>query len=149
MMNDQSNEQFSTGSIVAQGWILMCLILVAMLATQFMNEVICAQGSEGGGVRLKVMAALLVLHAFVPMLIYTFSARWFRWAIAGLTLLLGALIVHAFYSVIVSPVAFDILHLLDFAHHGLAIWVGCLAFRWAREAGRSDNRPVIPGASTC
>jgi hypothetical protein len=134
------NNQVSTASIVAQGWILMCLIFVGMLATRFMNDVICALGRKDGEVQLKTMAMLLVLHAFVPMLIHTFSARWFRWAIAALTLTFGAAIVHDIHFFIVAPGNVDILHLLDVAHHGLAIWVGWIAVRWAREAGQAGGR---------
>jgi hypothetical protein len=133
------NDQVSTASIVAQGWILMCLIFVGMLATRFMNDVVCAPESKGGEVQLKTMAMLLVLHAFVPMLIHAFSARWFRWAVAGLTLLVGVAIVHEIHFFIVAPGTVDILHLLDVAHHGLALWVGWIAVRWAREAGQSGG----------
>ncbi len=132
------NGQGSTASIVAQGWILMCLIFVSVLATQFMNVVICTLVSKDGRTNLKVMAMLMMLHAIVPMLIYTFSARWFRWTIAGLTLFFGvAMIAHEIHLFIVTQRTFEIFNLLDFAHHGLAIWVGLIAVRWAREAGQS------------
>lgn len=136
--------QGSTASIVAQGWILMCLIFVSILATQFMNVVICTFVGKDGGINLKMMAVLMMLHAFVPMLVYTFSARWFRWAIAGLTLLFGvAMFTHEIHLFIATKRTFEIFNLLDFAHHGLAIWVGLIAVRWAREAGQSS----VPAAN--
>ncbi len=117
----------------------MCLIFVSTLAIQFMNVVICTLVSTDGSTNLKLMATQMMLHAFVPMLIYTFNARWFRWAIAGLTLFFGgAMIVHEIHLFIVMKRGFEILNLLDFAHHGLAIWVGLIAVRWAREAGQSS-----------
>jgi len=138
-----SNDQGSTASIVAQGWILMCLIFVSMLAAQFMNVVICTLGSKDGGANFKVMAMLMVLHAFVPMLIYTISAGWFRWTVAGLTLFFGvAMSVHEIHLLIATQRSFDILNLLRFAHHGLAIWVGLIAVRWAREGRRYALRSL-------
>jgi len=138
-----SNDKVSTTAIVAQGWILMCLIFVGMLAIQVMNEAVSAPGNHAEEANVKVIAALLVLHVLVPMLVYTFGARWFRWAVAGLTLLFGAMIVHQVQMFIAAPGTPGIIELLDCAHHGLAFWVGWIAVRWAREAGQG-NGPVRP-----
>lgn len=133
---------------VAQGWILMFLIFVCITIVEFLNASIGGNlsiyTSEEGAAALRVMVILMLLHAFVPMLVLTLNARWFRWAIAILTFLFGLLMIgHEIMHIFVAKNrAFGIFDLLDFAHHGLAIWVAILAVRWAREAPVSMGKPL-------
>lgn len=135
-------------ALVAQGWILMFLIFVCITITEFLNATISGNlsiyTSEEGTTALRVMVMLMLLHAFVPMLVLTLNARWFRWAIAVLTLLFGLLMIgHEVMHVFVAKNrAFGVFDLLDFAHHGLAIWVAILAVRWAGEAPVSMAKPL-------
>jgi hypothetical protein len=134
MKNTNSRE-----TVVAQGWILMFLIFVGMLVMEFLNATITnnlsmyssAEGKKG----IQIMIYLMLMHAFVPMAVVSFKATWFRWFIAILTLCFGLLMVlhevnHLF---LIKDRIFGLRDALDFAHHGLAIWVACIAVRWAKE----------------
>ena len=135
-----NNNHTPTGSIVAQGWILMFLVFICIFIVEFLNAVIVGNlslyTSAEGQIALKVIVLMMLLHAFVPMLVCTFNARWFRWAIAGLTLCFAlAMIAHELVHIFIAKnKQFGLFDALDFAHHGLGIWVACVAVRWAREA---------------
>lgn len=136
------HHQTPTGNIVAKGWILMFLVLICIFLIEFLNAALddnlAMFKSEEGATALKAIVLLMLLHAFVPMLVCTFHGRIFRWAIAGLTLcltvaMIGHELAHLF---IVKNREFGLFDMLDFAHHGLGVWVASVAVRWAREAGR-------------
>ncbi len=126
----------------------MFLIFVCITISEFLNATVSGNlsiyTSEEGAAALKVMVMLMLLHAFVPMLVLTLDARWFRWSIAILTLLFGLLMIgHEIMHVLVAKNReFGVFDLLDFAHHGLAIWVAILAVRWVREAPVSVVKPL-------
>jgi hypothetical protein len=130
----------SKEAVIAQGWILMFLIFVCMLVLEFLHAVIANDLSvytnQEGKKGLQIMIYLMLLHAFVPMLVVTFQARWFRWFIAVLTMLFGVLMVlhEVNHIVILESRPFGLRDALDFAHHGLAIWVALIAVSWAKDA---------------
>lgn len=141
-----NNDHKALGSIVAQGWILMFLVLICIFLTEFATNVIqdnlAIFKSREGEKALKVLVLLMMLHAFVPMLICTFDAPWFRWTVVGITGVLTVIMVaHEIVDLVIGARAFGVLHLLDFAHHSLGIWVSVIAIRWAKE-----KQPVLAGA---
>jgi hypothetical protein len=126
-------------TMVAQGWVLMFLLLVCIFLTEFLTASVggnLAMYSSAEGIRgLHMMVILILLHAFIPMLVLTFEVHWFRWVIMILTLgfaliMMAHEILHLF---VIKNRQFGTFDLLDFAHHGLALWVARLALRWARE----------------
>lgn len=126
-------------STVAQGWILMFLVFICINFIEFMNaavqgDLVFFAGQEGA-IALRAMIALMLLHAFVPMLVLTLDRRWFRWAVAVLTMGLGvAMLAHEMVHLfVVRNRGFGMFDLLDFAHHVLALWVSAAAVRWARS----------------
>lgn len=133
-----NNDHKSTGSIVAQGWILMFMVLICIFLTEFAISVIqddlSVFKSREGENGLKVMVLLMLLHAFVPMLVCALNASWFRWTVVGITgVLAGVMLLHEVVHLVTDTKPFGIFHLLDFAHHGLGIWVTFIAIRWAKE----------------
>jgi len=133
-----NNDRKSAGSIVAQGWILMFLVLICIFLTEFATSVIqndlSMLRSKEGEKALKAMVVLMLLHAFVPMLVCTWNAPWFRWAVVGITGVLAvAMLAHEIVHLVTGTKPIGIFHLLDFAHHGLGIWVTFIAIRWAKE----------------
>lgn len=133
-----NNHHNSTGNIVAQGWILMFLALICIFLTEFATSVIqddlSVFKSREGENGLKVMVLLMLLHALVPMLVCALNASWFRWTVVGITgVLAGVMLAHEVAHLVTGTKPFGIFHLLDFAHHGLGIWVTFIAIRWAKE----------------
>lgn len=133
-----NNDHKSAGSVVAQGWILMFLVLICIFLTEFATSVIQDDfsmfRSREGEEALKAMVLLMMLHAFVPMLVCTLNASWFRWTVVGITGVLTAIMfAHEIVHLVTDTKPFGIFHLLDFAHHGLGIWVMFIAIRWAKE----------------
>lgn len=136
----------STGSMVAQGWVLMFLVLICIFLTEFATSVIqddlSMLRSREGEEALKAMVLLMLLHAFVPMLVCALTASWFRWTVVGITgVLVVLMLAHEIVHLVTGTKPFGIFHLLDFAHHGLGIWVTFIAIRWAKE-----TQPVLVGA---
>ncbi len=142
--------------MVAQGWILMFLVFVCINLIEFLNASMRGTlqffATTEGAVALRVIVVLMLLHAFVPMLVMHFESRKFRWGVAILTMTFGVLmfiheIIHLF---LVKDRSFGFFDALDFAHHGLAIWVSVIAVRWARvaprphEQGLEASRAVAP-----
>jgi hypothetical protein len=129
----------SKESIIAQGWILMFLLFLGMLVMEFLTAVVSgdltAFTSAEGQTGMKIMIFLMLLHALVPMLVVSFKAVWFRWFIAVLTMFFGLFMVmhEVSHLFIVSNRTFGVRDALDFAHHGLAIWVALVAVAWARQ----------------
>jgi hypothetical protein len=133
-----NNHHRSTGSIVAQGWVLMFLVLICIFLTEFATSVIQDDlsmfRSREGEEALKAMVLLMLLHAFVPMLVCALNASWFRWTVVGITGVLAVLMLaHEIVHLVTGTKPFGIFHLLDIAHHGLGIWVTLIAIRWAKE----------------
>lgn len=144
------HHQNQAGNIVAKGWILMFLVFICIFVVEFLNAVLndnlaLFKGDEGAAA-LKIIVLMMLLHAFIPMLVCTFEGRAFRWFIALLTLsftiaMIGHEVAHLF---IVKNRKFGIFDMLDFAHHGLGIWVTSVAIAWARlgpEPRRARGNP--------
>jgi len=135
-----------TSRFVAQGWVLMFLLFVCIFVCEFLLAAINGQlafySGQEGKLALKVTVVVMLLHAFVPMLVYAFDARWFRWAIALLTMCFGlGMMLHEIAHVfVIKNREFGWFDLLDFAHHGLAVWVALLAVQWAREGRPAAER---------
>lgn len=141
--------------LVAQGWILMFLLFICIFVSEFLGAVISGNlsiyTSDEGAAGLKLMTGMMLLHAFVPMLVCSFDARWFRWAVAVLTLLFGLIMMgheisHLF---VIKNREFGRSDLLDLAHHALSLWVAAIAVQWARAAGAPAGlktvRPPVLG----
>jgi len=114
--------------------IFVCITIAEFLTATINNNLGIYTGEEGA-IALRVMVVLMLLHAFVPMFVVTFQARWFRWAIVVLTLLFGVLMMghEVMHLFIKKNREFGVFDLLDFAHHGLALWVSIIGIRWARS----------------
>ena len=146
-MNDNHG---SKAGLVAQGWILMFLVLICIFLTEvsnniFANELQIYQSSEGK-MALKAMVMLMMLHAFVPMLVCTIDAPWFRWTVVGITGMLTLVMVgHEIMDMVRNVREFSIFHMLDFTHHVLGVWVTLIALAWATES-RAASASMKPKA---
>ena len=142
-MSHSMHDMPSTGHKVAQGWILMFLVMVCIFMLELIVQLIngdpflrspeCARG-------LRVGVALILVHAFVPMLVCTFDGPRFRWLVTGLTgLFTLAMLAHQAMHLVTHTKEFGYFDLLDLTHHTLGLWVTLLARRWALESPRAGS----------
>lgn len=137
---------------VAQGWILMFLILVCIVFLEFQSAVVDDRldfyTTQEGTAAANVIVALMLVHAFVPVMVRSFDPRWFRWLVAALTATFGiVMIIHEILEMfILKTRPFGFTHLLDFAHHGLALWVSVVAIRWALSSRTPKSSNAEPSA---
>ena len=124
--------------IVAQGWILMFLVLICIFLTEFVASVISGDfsmlRSKEGERALHGLVLLMVLHAVVPMLVLTVNWRQLKWAVTAITGVLAVIMVgHEIMHLMNGTIPLGFFHVLDFSHHGLGIWTTIMAIRWARH----------------
>lgn len=124
---------------VAQGWTVMFLVFIAIFQMEFIAMSVNAdistfQSPEGRQV-FKAAVVLMALHAFMPLLVCSLTARWFRWGVVLVTAFFTvAMVGHQWAHVVKGDKPVALLHLLDLCHHVISAWVTVAAVRWARSA---------------
>ncbi len=126
-------------SLVAHGWTAMFLVFLANLVMDLVRVTI--EGSAApwaahmGMQGVKFILAIMAVYAAMPVLVRTFSARWFRYAMVGLTVFMSLFVgAHEASHLVAADKPFGLLHTLDLMHHVLGIWVAVAAVMWARHA---------------
>ena len=132
------NNQTDLRSTVAQGWSMMLMAFILILFCNLMKSAI--HGDFHGWIKdpgmggLPILVSVMVIYIFMPMLVRTISAQWFRWVVVALAVFFTMFFVaHQLSHVLAGDREFDIIQALDFTHHTLGIWVVVLASKWARQ----------------
>ena len=127
-------------SVLSQGWAAWTLLLLLMIALMMQQGGFV--GPDGAGSRaLTVLAVLGTLQVFMSVLLQVLDSTWFRWANAGLVVLVT--LIFAIHHVlqhsglalggVCSAAAEGVFHVVEAAHHALGILMCVLAVRWARQ----------------
>ncbi|RZI42233.1 hypothetical protein EGT07_13510 [Herbaspirillum sp. HC18] len=131
------DREFKLRAIVVLGWSMMFMVLLAMFVTDLARSAIAenfsdwAQDMSYGG--LLVMLVVMSFYVFMPMLVLTVGARWFRFFVVGITALMTLFfIAHEIAHLLAGDMPFGVRHVLDFSHHILGVWVTAAAMMWAR-----------------
>lgn len=126
-------------SRIAQGWTAMFFCVMC----GFLNDLVLSAAtndfakweSDPGTFGLRIISVVMTIYIFMPMLVRTLSAAWFRWLCLVATIFFGLFFVaHQVAHALTNTRPFNIIHIFDFAHHVLVIWVAILTTRWARQA---------------
>lgn len=134
--------------VVVQGWTMMFLVFLAMFIADLTKSAIVQdfgkwhQDPGHGG--LTVLLVVMGIYTFMPMLARTVAARWFRWTVVGITAFFTLFFVaHQLAHMLAGDKPFGMLHVLDFSHHLLGIWVTGAAVAWARTLPAEAPAPVL------
>ena len=133
---------------VAQGWIAMflcfaCMFLMALVRDAVGND-FSRWAADPGNLGLRVVSVLMTIYIFMPMLVRNVRGHWFRWVAVGIAAFIGFFILaHQVAHALTQSRPFDIVHIFDFSHHLLTLWVVTLTVRWARV---EDEMPASLGA---
>ncbi|MBL1261539.1 MAG: hypothetical protein COB33_013520 [Thiotrichaceae bacterium] len=132
-------------SIVAQGWTMMFFVFLAMFVTDLTKSAITTDFSKWstdpglGG--LSILIVIMGVYTFMPMLIQSYSGRWFRWLVVGVTVFFTLFFMaHQATHLLAGDKPFGIMHLLDIAHHILGVWVVVSASLWAKEGVQEKTK---------
>ena len=126
-------------SRIAQGWtaLLFCVLsgfLVDLIKSAVHND-FSKWANDPGPVGLGLVSVVIGIYIVMPMLVRSVQAPWFRWLLVAVTAFFGLFFVaHQVAHALTGTRPFDVVHLFDFAHHALVLWVLVLTSRWARLA---------------
>lgn len=124
--------------LTAHGWTMMFIIFLAMFVVDLTHSAILQDftkwqkdpGSSGLGILIIIMA----IYASMPMLIKSIQAKWFRQTVIGVTVFFTLFFVaHQITHLLAGDKPFGVMHILDFSHHVLGVWVVVVATLWLRE----------------
>jgi hypothetical protein len=138
---------------LAQGWTAMTFCAIAGFLMDLVKSAVYNDftkwANDPGPIGLNIVSTVVAIYIFMPVLIRTVSATWFRWTLMGLTAFFGLFfLAHQIAHAMTNSRPFDIIHIFDFCHHLLAIWMVVLASRWARLApnGGMPSKPLAMSA---
>jgi hypothetical protein len=119
------------------GWVILLQLSVIMFVVSLTRSAINANfatfADDPGHRGMNIMAVVFSLQAVVPLLVWRFDARAFRWFVAGFTaffLLFYA--AHEVSHLIQDAVYMEFDKVLAFAQLAVLVWVTACAVRWAR-----------------
>lgn len=132
-----SEQEFRLRATIVVGWCMMFMVLLAMFIVDLAKSAItenfgswAEDMSEGG---LLVMLVIMCIYIFIPMLVVTLRAVWFRYAVIVITILMTLFFMaHEVAHLLTGDMPFGLRHVLDFSHHILGIWVVVAATMWAK-----------------
>lgn len=126
--------------LIAQGWTSMFAVFIAGVCIEIAKGgALDDPGRAGrhlGMAGIQLVLVLSSLYALMPMLVRSFDARWFRWVVVGLSVLVSLFMVAHEISHWRTDRPFGVLHALDITHHVLGAWVTVLSVRWALSCDR-------------
>jgi len=125
-------------SRIAQGWTAMFFMVICGFLSDLIKSAVTADFTkwdrDPGPIGLNIVSCVMAIYIFMPVLIRAVKAQWFRWLVVTLTVFFSLFFVaHQVAHALSGTRPFDIVHVFDFGHHILGIWVTVLAVRWARE----------------
>lgn len=125
-------------TLVAQGWTMMFLIFLAMFVADLTKSAVFqdfSKWSEDPGYGgLMILLGIMSIYAFMPMLVLSISAKWFRGTVVGITVFFTLFfIAHQLTHLTAGDKPFGMIHILDFTHHILGIWVTIAAVLWVKQ----------------
>jgi len=125
-------------SRIAQGWTSMFFMVLCGFLTDLIKSAVGNDfdkwKTDPGYMGLSMVSVVMAIYIFMPMLIRTINAHWFRWLVVVLTVFFSLFFVaHQVAHALSGTRPFDMIHVFDFGHHILGIWVTVLASRWARQ----------------
>lgn len=130
--------------IVAQGWVMMYLVFMAMFITDLTKSAINLDftkwKNDPGIGGLSILSVVMVIYVFMPMLVKSIEARWFRGLAIGIASFFTLFfIAHQLTHLLAGDKPFGILHILDFSHHALGVWVVVASSLWFRESSKKET----------
>ena len=79
-------------NIVAQGWTMMLIVFLANLLVDLIKIAVEGDTTKWGdhlGMKgVQFLLVIMAIYVFMPMLVRTISATWFRYVVVGLTVLM-------------------------------------------------------------
>ena len=126
---------------ISMGWVLMLLILTMVLIVMIMHSIVVVGNfndlqKDPGRYGMNLIISVLGFYAVMPLFIYIAektrirALRWMMVVFASIFLLFFALHHLSHWQFGDRPDVFS--HILEMAHHAIAIWVIYLSVRWAR-----------------
>jgi hypothetical protein len=126
-------------SRIAIAWAAMFFTFVTLFVFTLVQDAIVNDftrwAADPGPVAFRRVTVLAVVYIVMPVLVSQLEARWFRWLAVAVAAFIGLFVLaHQVGHALTQSRPFDLLHVFDFLHHALALWVVVLSVRWAREA---------------
>jgi hypothetical protein len=120
------------------GWIVLLQAVVVMYVVTFLRAMIDNDFTDfirhpgHGGANLMIV--VMTIYLFIPVLVKIADWVIFRWVIFGVSIFFFLFFVaHQLTHMIMDGIPLNMAHLVDFAHHIIALWVIYSAFKWARS----------------
>ncbi|MGZ3181893.1 MAG: hypothetical protein ACXU8N_05565 [Telluria sp.] len=149
----QSNQQQNLSLQIALGWVMLLLILsisLLIMVTQGIvtNDEFKVLRADPGPLGLRMIIYLFGIYAVMPVAVSLTQAsgiKGLRWTVFVLTVLLFAFFVLHHLSHWQNGDRPDFnSHVLEIAHHTIAVWLAWNTFRWARSGAPA---PVAHGVA--
>ncbi|MEJ2418821.1 MAG: hypothetical protein P8Y45_18195 [Exilibacterium sp.] len=126
--------------LITIGWICLLQIVILMFLVYLMRSAVdndfLSWSKDPGEFGLDMMYIVFTIYIFIPILTQIFSAKIFRWFLVLIGILFFLFFVaHQLSHMIIDNTSLSLVHLLDFAHHFLSLWVIVISIRWARLPG--------------
>ena len=130
-------------NFIVQGWTMMFIVYVANLTMDMTRCAVadsCATWSSHIGMGgAKFITVIMVVYTVMPMLIRAVTAKWFRYVVIAMSVLITLFyIAHELSHLAAGDKPFGIFHALDITHHILGVSVIVAASLWARQANERD-----------
>jgi hypothetical protein len=130
--------------LTAQGWILMFIIFLAMFVVDLTHSAILQDFTkwqkDPGSAGLSILIIIMAIYALMPMLIKSIQAKWFRRTVIGVTVFFTLFFVaHQITHLLAGDKPFGVMHVLDFSHHVLGVWVIVVATLWLKEDAQKST----------
>jgi hypothetical protein len=136
-----SSPQTNYRAVIATSWGGMLVILLAMLILEPLRYAMSGQyetltsllRTDPGPLGLQVLIALLCLNALVQVTVHAFSCRAAKMSVLVLSVLYGLFFLAHNVVHFLGGEALGLQSLLDFTHHGLAVFAIWGAWHWQSE----------------
>lgn len=143
------NAQDKYRDAIQLGWVNALQLVVIMFLVSVTRAAIANDfkgfGKDPGNTGLDIMIVIFAIYALLPVLVRMFDGRIFRWFMVGAgVFFLLMFIAHQLTHMYVDKMPLNIYHVLDFAHHGLMIWVTYCSVQWARLASAPAPQQAEP-----
>lgn len=123
---------------IAISWITLLQLVVVMFIVSILRGAVANDFSgfakDPGEMGTNIMIVVFTIYALLPIFIFVFTHVIFRWIYFALAIFfLLFFVAHQITHMIVDNMPLNMYHLLDFAHHGVMIFVIVLSLLWARR----------------
>ena len=139
---------------ITVGWICALQLVVIMFVVALLRAAIgndfTGFSKDPGDLGMRVMLVVFTIYAVIPIALRMIGGVVFRWAMVGVAVFfLLMFVAHQLSHMYMDGRPLNFFHTLDFAHHGMMLWLIVLTVRWARLAQRdvasASARPGVGG----